>query len=104
MSYKKTEMLYDDGIYYNWKAIKQQYDPPAKGEIDQLKLNRTEGYEVLYFINCFGQKHFTSSNPPDLSSYQKIEKMIRYVVPSKIQFHDKITDWIAENWERGNFI
>lgn len=102
MSYKKSEMLYNDGNYYKWKANEDHDDPKIRGGIDCIELNRKEGYEVLLFINRFGQKHFTPSNPPNLASYQKIEKMIRHSVPTKIQSHDKITDWIAENWESGN--
>ena len=102
MNYKKTEMLYKEENYYKWKAEADHDDPTFRGATDRLELNRTEGYEVLYFINHFGKKHWTASNPPSVNCYQKIEKMIRHAVPSKIQSHDKIADWIAENWEKVN--
>jgi hypothetical protein len=63
----------------------------------QPELNRTEGYEVLGFINRFGENHW--SQTPSLAIYHKIEKMIRYNVPSNIRTHKGITDWIVSNWE-----
>lgn len=96
-NYKQSEMLYDDGKHYKW-AAKADYDNPyyTHGK-DHSELNRTEGYEVLHFINHFGKKHF--SEPPHLLTYQKIEKMIRYSVPSNIRNHKKVADWIIANWK-----
>ena len=98
MSYKKTEMLYNDGKYYKWKAEADHDNPFVKRGTDYLQLNRTEGYEVLYFINQFGKNHKMTN----LEDYQKIEEMIRYEVPSKIHHHDEISEWIIENWSSVN--
>lgn len=89
-------MLYDDGIYYKWTARADHDNPYYRHGSDATLLNRTEGYEVLYFINHIGAKYW---NPPTLGVYQKIERMIRYYVPSNIRSHKGVEDWIITNWQ-----
>ena len=96
MSFEKSQMLYNDGKYYKWQAEADHDNPYYTKGTDHSELNRTEGYEVLYFINHIGKKHWT--NQPSLATYQKIEKMIRYDVPSNQRTHKKIAEWIITNW------
>ena len=96
MAYLKSEMLYDDGRYYKWTAKADHDNPYYTQGADHSELNRTEGYEVLYFINHIGKKHW--SQEPTTAAYQKVEKMIRFNVPSNIRTHKKIADWIVNNW------
>lgn len=49
MSFTKAEMLYDDGKYYKWSAKADHDNPYYTKGTDHSELNRTEGYEVLYF-------------------------------------------------------
>lgn len=91
-------MLYNDGKYYKWTAKADHDNPYYTKGTDHSELNRTEGYEVLYFINHIGTKHWRSE--PNESTYQKIERMIRYSVPGNIRTHKKVADWIIENWNR----
>lgn len=96
MSFKQSEMLYDDGKHYKWQAKADHDNPYYTAGKDHTELNRTEGYEVLYFINHIGNKHW--SVPLGTGTYQKIEKMIRYSVPSNIRSHKGVADWIVSNW------
>lgn len=96
MSYNRSEMLYDDGQYYKWTARADHDNPYYVNGTDHSELNRTEGYEVLYFINHIGKIHW--NNTPNLATYNKIERMIRFSVPSYIKTHKKIADWIIANW------
>jgi hypothetical protein len=98
MSYEKSQMLYNDGKYYKWEAKADHDNPYYTKGTDYSELNRTEGYEVLYFINHLGKTHWEKE--PNLATYQKIEEMIRYSVPSDIRTHKKIADWIVENWNK----
>jgi len=98
MSYLKSQMLYDDGKYYKWTAKADHDNPYYTMGANWSELNRTEGYEVLYFINHISKKHWSST--PSLGTYQKIEKMIRYDVPEDIRTHKKIADWIVNNWSK----
>ncbi|HMJ46046.1 MAG TPA: hypothetical protein VK498_01865 [Ferruginibacter sp.] len=97
MAFQKSQMLYDDGKYYKWTAQADHDNPYYTTGTDHSELNRTEGYEVKYFINHFGEKHFDTE--PQTTTYQKIETMIRYAVPGNIRTHKKIADWIIENWK-----
>lgn len=95
-NFKQSEMLYDDGKYYKWSAAADGDNPNFIGGKDRLELDRTQGYEVKDFINRIGDKHW--DNTPNTKTYQKIEKMIRYDVPSNIRKHTEIADWIINNW------
>jgi hypothetical protein len=95
MSYTRAQMLYDDGKYYKWIAVADHDNPYYRKGADYSELNRTEGYEVLYFINHLGDKYW---DEPTLSTYQKIERMIRFDIPSDIRTHKKVADWIVANW------
>lgn len=96
-NFKRSEMLYNDGKYYKWSAASDGDNPNYIGGKDRLELDRTQGYEVLYFINRFGDKYFDT--PLNLKTYQEIEKMIRYDVPSTIRKHVDIDNWIVKNWD-----
>jgi hypothetical protein len=102
MSYTKAEMLYDDGTYYKWTARADHDNPYYTKGTDHSELNRTEGYEILYFINHMGKTHWTK-DAPNKATYNKIEKMIRYDVPSTSRTHKKVADWILANWKNVKF-
>lgn len=96
MPYSRSDMLYNDGSYYKWTAKDDSDNPYYRGGTDRAQLNRTEGYEVLYFINHLASKRW--NQPVNLGTYQKIERMIRYAVPSDIRNREAIENWIVSNW------
>ena len=96
MSFERSQMLYDNGAYYKWTARADHDNPYYTRGADYTELNRTEGYEVLYFINHIGKKRWT--NEPTTATFQKIERLIRYSVPSNIRSHKQIEEWIINNW------
>lgn len=96
MAYTKSQMLYDDGRYYKWKASEDADNPYYRGGSDRAQLNREEGYEVLYFINHIVAKHWPLN--VSLATYHKVERMIRYSVPSGIRKRESVADWIVKNW------
>ena len=97
MAYLQSQMLYKNENYYKWTAADDKDNPYYKWGTDHSELNRTEGYEVLYFINHLAKKWWGNTNVNQII-YQKIEKMIRHNVPSNIRTHKKIEDWIHSNW------
>jgi hypothetical protein len=95
MSYVESEMVYHD--YKN--TARADHDDPyyTKGQ-EHSELNRTELYEILYYINHLGKIWNWTGNPT--SSYQKIERMIRMQVPSSIRTHKAIQVWLQNNWDK----
>lgn len=87
MTYKKTDMLYNDGKYYKWTAKADHDNPMFIHGKDHEEMDKTEGYEVLRFINQFAKSVSWSGSGPGLSEFQKIEKMIRYDIPGDIRKH-----------------
>ena len=73
MSYLQSQMLYYDEVYYKWKAKDDHDNPHYRNGADHTFLNRTERYEVLYFINHLAVKRWTA--PVGIDTYKKIEKM-----------------------------
>jgi len=93
MSYKKSNLVYDD---YKWKAKDDHDDPKFIHRPDSSELNRTEGYEMLYFINYCSRVWNWASD--DIVAMQKLEKTIRTKVPSHIRTHTGIKEWIQANF------
>lgn len=87
-------VLNKDG-YYKWTAKADHDNPYYTKGADHSELNKTEGYEVLHFINHIIDKHWTK--PVTQSTYEKIERMIK-VSPGK-QTHKAKADWILANWK-----
>lgn len=94
MAYTKNNMVYDD---YKWSARADHDNPKIIGGNDSAQLNRTEGYEMLYFINSLAKSWKWNDT---LASYQKLEKIIRSVVPSNTRTHSGIKSWIEANYAR----
>ena|ERR1700751_3504887 len=94
-SFIRGHMWYDDGTYYNWEAGANRNNAYYNHGDEHTRLNRTEGYEVLYFINHLADNYCKQAN---LATYQKIERMLRYDVPTNLKAHKKIALWITENW------
>ena len=93
MPYKKSEMVYDD---YTWTNTFDNDDPAYIQAQDNSELNKTEGYEVLNFINSI---HKGWGWPEHKHSYyKKMERMIRLHMPSDIRTRIEIRDWLAQEW------
>lgn len=90
MSYTKANMVYQD---YKWNARADHDNPKIISGTDAAELNRTEGYEMLYFINSLARTWNWKSDA--ISSYQHLERIIRDIVPSNIRTHSGIKKWIA---------
>jgi hypothetical protein len=88
-------MVYTD---YKWFARADHDNPKITGGTDHSELNRTEGYEMLYFINRLADV-WNWFNPP-LQSLQHLEKIIRDEVPSSIRTHKGIENWIESNYKK----
>lgn len=52
---KRSDLTNGD-YEYSWEAVNGD-NPRITGKPDRGKLNRSEGYEVLDFINFFARKH-----------------------------------------------
>lgn len=90
MAYTKSEMLYND---YKWQAKAAVDNPYYTKGIDYSEINKAEGYEVLYFLNHIGKKCW--SNEPDVTTYQKMERILRTAVPAK-STHKEAEDFIVK--------
>ena len=79
---------------YKWKTT--EHDNPHKRHLDAVFLNREEGYEVLYFINCFAHKYETV-----LTTIQSLQKVERMIHDAPVDFHSRanIAKWIEDNWD-----
>lgn len=87
-NFLKTQMLYED--QYIWK--RDGGDGPYIGKIDRDRLDRDEGYEVLYFANS----SFPDNTP--VGSLHRFEKLIKENLPSNIVMKTEIIKFLRENW------
>ncbi len=73
----RNDLFYDD---YTWTSGSND-NPDHRGNPDSALLNRTQGYEMLHFLNNFNSKY----GPFSVSYLQRIEKHIRGTVPTNIR-------------------
>jgi len=92
--FTKSNLVYQD---YSWTAVKGD-DPKISGEPDSTLFSRREGYEVLYMINkCITKWGHTSSV---ITSGQKIERLIRNILPSDVRGQKSVYDWLSANFNK----
>lgn len=96
MSYTEEDMVYYDD--YAWTAPEVGDNPFIKGGIDRKELNRSEGFEMYYFITEFVKNRVSGGKARD-ETYKKIERAIHTLVPRKIQDRKLIANWLVTNWK-----
>lgn len=89
--FNKDDLQYE----YEWSTVGDD-DPEEIGTPDSSLLNRTEGYEMLYFINNF----MSDNDLKNENSFYKIERMINEYLPSNIRSHHNIEIWLKDNWKK----
>jgi hypothetical protein len=92
--FKASDLLFKD---YKWQAKADHDNPKIIGGNDHNQLNRTEGYEMLYYIKSLG----TTWKWPEteIAAGQRLEKIIKEVVPTNIRTHSAIKEWISEHYK-----
>jgi hypothetical protein len=75
-------------------------DPSKRNSPDSKELNRSEWYEVLYFINKFANEN---SNPSTLQNQvgvaKKAERLIHRYLPGDQRSLVNVTSWLLNNWD-----
>lgn len=90
----KASDLNDNKYHYSWIA---KYDDDESGiredsNIDEL--NRNQGYEMLYFINCFMENEDFKRRIDALEA----ERLIQEAMPHELRSYDRINEWLRNNW------
>lgn len=79
---------------YSWEATGGD-NPRLVGFPDDVLLSRTEGYEVLPFINRFAERYKLEQKVYG----HKTEWLIRENLPTSIRSHEKVRKWLVDNWK-----
>jgi hypothetical protein len=77
---------------YSWTATGGD-DPTKRGTPDDDLLNRSEGYEVLYFINQYMENHGLT----EILDGNKVESIL-YSLPSSCRSRRIIQAKIEDEW------
>lgn len=77
---------------YNWDTPEEEC-AAIEGFPENRELNRHDGNEVLYFIN----RYMEQNNYRLLTTFQKLEDLIRIHLLVSIKSHSGIRDWLNEN-------
>lgn len=75
---------------YTWSADKGD-NPNYRGLLDQDKVDRDEGYEVLRFLNSI-----CTSKDQALHA----ERLIKTRLPGTVQKRTEIHQWLIDNWRK----
>jgi hypothetical protein len=88
-TFNRSDLAYID---YKWTALSDHDNPKWTGKPDSTLLNKTEGYEMLYFINRYMEK----KGYVNTGTGQKIEKLIRSSTTVD-KSHAYWTDYVNSN-------
>lgn len=77
---------------YNW-TVTEGDSKRVIGFPDNVLLNRSEGYEMLYFIN----RYMTTRNLSSLNDFQILERYIKESIPTNYRSHSNIRQWLDLN-------
>jgi hypothetical protein len=93
MAYKKIDMAFFD---YNWNTKTGDDDPECINDHEHTELNRTEGFEMLHYINSLAKTWGWQTD--NISSFRHLERIIRNEVPENIRAYADILNWIENNY------
>ncbi|MFP9113880.1 hypothetical protein ACLI1A_08040 [Flavobacterium sp. RHBU_3] len=82
--FEKEDLLYT----YNWNR-KQVKIPVGK-----KTFNRSQGHEMLHFINEF----FNSHNLSSAASFKRAEYLLYNHLPINIKNRDEVRSWLLKYW------
>ncbi len=91
MRFKESDLKYP-----GYSRTRLYGDSRITGPLDATLLNRSEMYEMLYFINTYME----NENLYNVSDGHKIEKMIKDYIPSTLRSQENIKNWIKNNWNQ----
>ncbi|MBE0513930.1 hypothetical protein [Sulfurimonas sp.] len=86
----KKSNLQQDKYSYTWDRDKG--DGEYAGKLDGIKVDKDEGYEVLYFIQALMNKH----NLTTLKDIYKIEDLLHKPALSGVVMRDKLIEVIEK--------
>lgn len=89
-NFTKHDLLH----FYNWYADGGD-NPAYKGTSDRIKVDKTEGYEVLYFCNRFFSLYEVR---PTLTNFRRVEKLLKSPQASNIIMRNELYRFVANNW------
>ena len=81
--------------FYDKSDLRYEYNWSENHEIDleTKPLNPNEGYDMLYFINDFAEKHrFVNKVTGSI-----IERLIKIHLPPGLSSHEKIMEWLENS-------
>ena len=91
MKFTEKDLFYDN---YSWAADGGD-DPHYKKYLDRIKVDKTEGYEVLYFCNDFlvdNKKELTKVN------LQRVERILKSQDLSNVQSRILLNIEVNRRW------
>lgn len=72
-----------------------RWEMSRSGSVNGKYLDRSNGQQVLQFINDFFKKHNLSS----VNSFTRAEELLYNHVPINIKSKLEITSWMLKNWD-----
>lgn len=90
MKFTKDDLLYD----YSWN-VDGGDNPNYRGHLDKIKVDKTEGYEVLYFLNKFLVDY---ERPLNLANFRWAEKILKSNALKGIELRSELNAAINNRW------
>lgn len=91
MGFTKSDLYYKD---YSWAADGGD-NPHYKKYLDRIKVDKTEGYEVVYFCNDFLKDHNKLATK---TNFQRVERLIRSNELKNIVYRSTLNFEVNRRW------
>lgn len=91
MKFTKNDLHFKD---YSWAADGGD-NPHYKGYLDRKRVDKTEGYEVVYFCNDFLVDY---DRPLTVANFQWAEKILRTPALSSVQSRIVLNEEVNKRW------
>jgi len=89
-TFTKTDLKYD----YNW-STNDNAGSNYRDFYDQVRINKTEGNEVLYFCEKFLEVH---SLAPSIENFTRVETLLKSTTAAPLETRLELYNFIALHW------
>ena len=85
-------------LKYNYTWKRDNGDGEYTGVQDRIRIDKDEGYEVIYFIERFFKTQFIESFQPSLADLHRVEDILHLPELSSVVMRDQLMVEVADRF------
>ncbi|MDC3214521.1 hypothetical protein NQU47_18315 [Pseudoalteromonas distincta] len=85
-------------LKYNYTWKRDNGDGEYTGVQDRIRIDKDEGYEVIYFIEQFFKTQFADNFQPTLADVHRVEDILHLPILSNVVMRDQLMKEVADRF------